>query len=56
MINVRNLEQNCETRGTHEKTMKFAEVAQIREFCKFCNARKKLQHYVSAEDQQTVPH
>ena len=34
------LRRNCQIRGDRGKTVKFAEVAQIREFCKSRDARE----------------
>ena len=36
------LERNCEIQGDRAKTLKFAEVAEIREYCESHNAREKL--------------
>ena len=42
MIDEQSLGWNCQIRGDRGKTMKFSEVAQIRELCEYRDAREKF--------------
>ena len=42
MNDEQSLGRNCQIRGDRGKTLKFAEVAQIREFCEYRDTRDKF--------------